>query len=146
MVIRPRFTPAQVATKLQNELNKIESAIVTRLQREGEKFVRNARSVNTYKDQTGNLRSSIGYVILKDGNQISGFFPGGSTAGQEQGRRTAADAASRHRKGYVLIVVAGMEYAAHVEKTGRDVLSNSATKAEQDIRNSLQQLAAKISR
>lgn len=146
MVIEPKFTPTEVANQLRKQLNVIESAIVTRLSREGERFVNNARSVNTYTDRTGNLRSSIGYVVLKDGKQISGFFPGGKGEGKAQGMRTAAEAAKAHRKGYVLIVVAGMNYAAYVENTGRDVLTNSANKAEQDIKASLNELRKKIGR
>jgi hypothetical protein len=33
-----------------------------------------AKQIDTYKDRTGNLRSSIGYVIYRDGEKIKEYF------------------------------------------------------------------------
>lgn len=44
------------------------------LQRTGEEFVKIARLEGNYIDHTGNLRSSIGYVIVKDGRIVGKNF------------------------------------------------------------------------
>ena len=44
-------------------VDRAEERIYKLLQRAGEEFVKIARKKKSYQDQTGNLRSSIGYVI-----------------------------------------------------------------------------------
>ena len=51
-------------------LRKAEKRILVFLQRAGEEFVKIARKEGNYQDWTGNLRSSIGYVIAKDGHIV----------------------------------------------------------------------------
>ena len=50
----------------------------------GEKFVNKARLEGNYKDRTGNLRSSIGYIILLNGKIVNQNFSG-KTKGKPQG-------------------------------------------------------------
>ena len=52
-------------------VDKAEERIYNLLQRAGEEFVRLARKNGNYQDHTGNLRSSIGYVIVKDGHVLA---------------------------------------------------------------------------
>lgn len=40
------------------------------LQAGGERFVKYARENGSYEDRTGNLRSSIGYIIVKNGDIV----------------------------------------------------------------------------
>ena len=95
--------------------------------------VENAKSIDTYKDQTGNLRSSIGYVIYYKGEEIeSSFSPvateiGDGKYGTSQGLSFARDKVKELAgNGFVAVVVAGMDYAAYVEAKGFDVLTGSA--------------------
>lgn len=152
----PKFTGKDVAAYLAQAMQTIEQDLVNRLIRVGETFVKNARSTDTYKDQTGNLRSSIGYIILKDGSQIMSNFKvagagkknkgtqGGS--GVNKGQEAAAIVAAQYPTGYVLICVAGMEYAAAVESRGKDVITGSSLKAKQQLKESLAALKGKLGR
>lgn len=127
---------------LERKLNVINDAYYQQLQYIGETFVKNARESGNYKDRTGNLRNSIGYLILKDGKQlIDNFRPSSSgdgktkteKNGQAKGRQKAAEIAQKFPKGYVLICVAGMEYAAAVESKGFDVITSSSITAKNDL-------------
>ena len=79
--------------------DRTDEVIKTLLARAGEEFITLARSIRTYKDRTGNLRSSTGYAIFKDGRRVgSSVFnanvgePGkkdgekGVTAGEQMAR------------------------------------------------------------
>lgn len=54
--------------------SKAENKILVLLQAGGEKFIDIARRNGSYKDQTGNLRSSIGYIIAKNGEVVAENF------------------------------------------------------------------------
>lgn len=140
MALVPKFTNADIQTYLQQQKGKIEQAIINRLEFVGEKFIVRARSNDTYKDRTGNLRSSIGYVVVKNGENLAESFPGDKPAGVEQGKTVAENAASNFLTGIVLICVAGMGYAAAVESKGRDVITSSSLVAEQDLKAGLNEL------
>ena len=60
----PMFSIADIAKRIDEFAEaKVQKSIET-LHYVGEEFVNRARSIRTYKDRTGNLRSSIGYVVL----------------------------------------------------------------------------------
>lgn len=143
MAVRPDFNIEQFRRGLQQKREGMERAIVSRFRFIGETFIVNARSNDTYKDQTGNLRSSIGYVILKDGKQIEALFPGETAEGKAQAEQVIEDLAIRYTKGYVLIVVAGMDYALAVETKGYDVLTASSIVAERDLKKAIDNLQKK---
>ena len=71
-----QITPmSEVDAYLEEQIQRIEQQTIYNLSYVGERCLNEARSTNSYKDQTGNLRSSIGYVIVKDGKivQMSDF-------------------------------------------------------------------------
>lgn len=138
-------TPQQA---IVDELNRFVMAkqkqIVQMLQYCGESAVRFARENGNYQDRTGNLRSSVGYLIVQDGrevaqsdfNAVSANGGEGSTTGLDYARKIAAE----NNKGIVLIVVAGMNYALYVERRGHDVLSGSQLEAERIYNQLIQRL------
>lgn len=128
MMIKPKFTQAQFNKDLEARFGIIEEQILSRLIYIGERFINDARTNGTYNDITGNLRSSICYVVLKNGVKKS---PGAIPA---QSKNFIKDLISQHLKGYVLIVVAGMNYAAAVESKGKDVLTGSVPAAKAALR------------
>ena len=137
MGLIPRFTQAQFAAELALRLKRIENALIACLKRLGEECVRVARIEGNYIDQTGNLRSSIGFVVVANGIVVDSNF---QTANSDQdskgvatGRTFAEDKARQYRTGYALVVVAGMEYAAAVESRARDVLTSSEIYAKQRL-------------
>lgn len=96
----------------------------------GEQCVNVARSEhpNNWTDRTGNLRSSIGYVIVMDGKvvaQSSFAVVAGGQEGATKGKNFAMKLAERFPRGIALIVVAGMEYAVHVANLDYDVLDSA---------------------
>lgn len=145
MALVPRFTKAGIERYIQGQQDIIIQAIINRLMFVGEKFIANARTNGNYKDHTGNLRSSIGYIIIRDGEQITQSFPGSVATGAAKGIAVAQDAALKFPEGIVLICVAGMDYAAAVESKNYDVLTASSITAESDLRKGLQELKAKLS-
>jgi len=146
MGLVPKFSKADLQKMVADKIARIELAILLRLQRIGEQFVNDARQHGSYKDRTGNLRSSIGYLVLKNGEQYSqgGFVQvknGGK--GISTGKIVLDEAAAKFPKGYVLIVVAGMEYAAAVESKGRDVLTGSSPAAVKSLKEAIERINQK---
>lgn len=118
-----------------------EVKIFELLQRTGEEFVKYARENGQYNDQTGNLRSSIGYVIVKDGSIIGQDFALSSktgtdkATGMQEAKSLSKELALTHNKGFVLIGMAGMKYAAAVEAIDtKDVISMANVEAEEFIK------------
>lgn len=142
MGITPRFNPADVAKKFDALLDYIQDETVRALQDVGEQAVAYARSIpdpehggKGFKDRTANLRSSIGYAVYYDGQQVTGSYEGtpeGTTEGQ-----TLADKAAEGTRGFALVVTAGMYYAVYVESKGRDVLTTAEQKAGEWLENEL---------
>ncbi len=95
----------------------------------GEQFVNDARNTQTYQDQTGNLRSSIGYIIAKDGIIIQENIEG-KAEGKAYAKEVANEVLRENTSGFVLIGVAGMSYAAAVESKGYSVITSSIPAAK----------------
>lgn len=109
-----------------------------------------AKSTDTYKDQTNNLRSSIGFVLYYNGELVYEYFAslgtgsgGDGAEGVNKAKSLAGEVASRHADGFVAVIVAGMDYALVVETghtanngtsiTGRDVLSGAVLNISKDL-------------
>ena len=95
-------------------------------------------------DQTGNLRSSIGYIITHKGSiiQYSDFkqVKQGSE-GTKTGKDFATEIAKQFSGDYVLVVVAGMNYAEYVEaRDNKDVLSTPELFAKKELPKMLEKL------
>jgi hypothetical protein len=142
----PKFNRNEIRSVIEAKRQRIEKAIILRLQRVGETFVNNARENGSYKDRTGNLRSSIGYVILKNGEQLNQNFSAvsGGPLGEQHASAVIERVKNKFQSGYVLIVVAGMDYAAAVESRGLEVLTGSSIVAEQELKIAFARLSSKI--
>lgn len=143
-MITPQFTPADIERMLQEKIAKYEEKIVRILRFLGEKCINEAREYGSYQDRTGNLRSSIGYVVLKDGKSIEkGGFQltksGGN--GQKEGEAFINKVISQYSKGFVLVVVAGMKYASYVEARNYNVLTSAELLAEREVPKLLKALS-----
>ena len=131
---KPVHTNAGVHARFVEFAKRIHKAMITVLQYIGEECVRQARENGNYIDHTGNLRNSIGYVLLCDGNIISSNFEErvqstvvnkANGMGVLEGKKLAEKLAKDFTKGYALIVVAGMNYAYYVETFNKDVLDSA---------------------
>lgn len=115
--------------------------------------VRDRSADDSWIDRTGNLRSSIGYIITANGKPMvkGGFKPtsapdGNGAKGQSKGPSYADSIASQLAYAPIaLIVVAGMEYAVYVEaRNNKDVLAATELWARAEWRNREPKLKAKI--
>lgn len=128
MPIKNLTPEGAISDFIGQQVERITSALIYNLCAVGEQVLNQARSTNSYKDQTGNLRSSIGYVVAVDGEvvQSSSFEVVKDGAdGSRDGKSYALDLVKQFPEGIVLIVVAGMNYASYVSAKGYDVLDLS---------------------
>ena len=141
----------EIMRAMTEEAERMREVIIREFLIIGEKCVNHARMLPSlsrddpaaarphqpnYIDDTGNLRSSIGYVLVMDGEIItmSSFEPiKNGEKGSKEGRSYAEDIAAKYPSGIVLVVVAGMDYAEYVAARGYDVLDSAELLAEQLI-------------
>lgn len=149
MGITPNFDFKAINEYLSDFQNRIVLAQIETLKYLGEQCVIRARSIPAsvgFTDQTGNLRSSIGYVVFVDGIAVSSDFKGilSGSEGVKEGMALAYKVGSENSKGIVLVVVAGMNYALAVESKGRDVLTSTEHFAIQELPRMLNDLRLNI--
>ncbi|MBD0822639.1 hypothetical protein [Aestuariibaculum marinum] len=123
--LTPLFKGKQLQNIFDQFKKQVDEKTLQTLQYLGEQFVNQARLTGNYTDRTGNLRSSIGYIILLDGKVIFKNFSGKQN-GKSKAQEFANEVALKYPEGYVLVGVAGMDYAAAVEAKGYDVITGSA--------------------
>jgi hypothetical protein len=150
MGIEAQFSIADVQKRFDAFLDQIVKQQIKCAQGLGEMCVNHARSIpkeQGFEDQTGNLRSSIGYMVFVDGVAIHSFYnqvKEGSTgvkAGEALAKKIGQD-----QRGVCLVVTAGMNYALYLETKGRDVLTGAEHVAERELPRMLEELVANIQR
>lgn len=137
----------QINAYIEQWLQRLQAAMLRELHIIGEKCLNAARQTNSYRDQTGNLRSSIGYVIVSDGKIVyeSSFEAvKNGKDGSSSGAAYAKKLARQFPQGLVLIVVAGMDYAAHVAAKGYDVVDSAELLADRLVPQMLKRLGLKV--
>ena len=150
-----QLTPEQeIHRYLDEQLERRKKAIINMMAYVGESCLKAARELNTYMDRTGNLRSSTGYAIVVDGKVFTkSAFKQESPKGQQklgatytggsQGSQFIDSISNQYPSGIVLVVVAGMDYAAYVQDYGFDVLDSAELVAERMVPQLLKQLGLK---
>lgn len=126
-----------------------ERVLINVFCRAGEECIIEAKNGGSYTDQTGNLRSSIGYAVLKDGKvvqkgQVEKTKDGETGLAEGSGYLERCIKANRLRDGIVLIVTAGMNYAEYVEAKGKVVLSSAELKVPDIVRELLLEAGFKL--
>jgi hypothetical protein len=110
----------------------------------GEEFCNAAKLDGSYRDQTSNLRNSIGYIIVFNEKITNKGFPGNKTEAVDEAleyaKRLSESNSKASKDSPILIGIAGMEYAAAVEHNGYEVISNSANKAEEILNRVIKKL------
>lgn len=134
-------TDAEIDQMFNDQFAQIDDFILQRfieLCDERIQIQRNKISPEGYDDRTGQLRSSVGYLIYKNGKVVHENFklsPYGTDKepGIKEGRQLAFGQL-RASEGWGIIMVAGMEYASWLESNhGRTVLSSATFGLEDDL-------------
>lgn len=144
---------SEVNVYLKAEAERIQRLTIRALSYLGEQCVKVARDRApelSWIDQTGNLRSSIGYIITHNGNivQYSDFkqVKQGSE-GIKVGKDLATEIAKQFSNEYVLVVVAGMNYAEYVEaRDNKDVLATPELFAKAELPKMIEKLKKQIAK
>lgn len=139
-----RTTYSGAAARMrQGDAAMVPDADMLRLMQQiGELAVKRAKKPTgkNWTDRTGNLRSSIGYVILHDGDiaDVSTFGQvADGSEGAAEGRGYAERLAGELAKPdcWQIILVAGMDYAVHLYNKGYDVCVSAETEVERLMAN-----------
>ncbi len=110
-------------TFLENEKGKAIQRGIYVMRYIGELCVSEARTNGNYIDRTGNLRNSIGYAVLVDGKIVEQFTQ--NAEGGQESAKLIQQLKGNFQHGVVLLVVAGMNYASHVESLNYDVITSA---------------------
>jgi len=136
MGLTPLYTSNDVKEVFDTFIEDVDVQLIQLFAYVGEEFVnlaRNKKPPQSFTDRTGNLRSSIGYVVALDGEVKIGDFEG-TGEGKARAKELVKEVLSDSSTGIVLIGVAGMQYASYVESRGRDVISGSVPKASKILK------------
>ena len=125
---------AEIDNAVSDAIEEQKASLIRELCKIGEECVNRARiseqKGRDYQDQSGNLRSSVGYILIYDGEIVEyGGFQG-QREGADTGRDYARSLAEKHPNDIALIIVAGMHYAEYVAAKGYDVLDTAEVVAE----------------
>lgn len=128
------ITPKQTIERMVAEgVEHIKQYTIRMLCYAGEQCINDARLKGSYTDRTGNLRSSVGYVVVDSGrivqltmNPVTLNGKDGTKNGEDYLRSLVGEFST----GVALIVVAGMKYAAYVEARGYNVITSAEMLAE----------------
>ena len=154
MGVEVQMDMREIRDYLHKELEKHIHQIIAMLHYVGNTVVNQIRDsiISDWNDQSGNLRSSIGYIISLDGQPIemSDFKPvigptslPGQENGSEIGKEYALSLVHLYPNGIALIVVAGMSYASYVERMeNKTVLAQGKLVAQQLVSQLIQKYEA----
>ncbi|MDD3404972.1 MAG: hypothetical protein PHH23_01720 [Paludibacteraceae bacterium] len=151
MGIKAHFDQASFDAACMDAVDSVNNRIVNSLAYLGEMCVKEARDRSmeeSWIDRTGNLRSSVGYLITYNGNVVSASsfqsVKGGSE-GSATGRKLADELACKHSDGFALVVVAGMSYAVLVEAMeNKCVLASAELLAKKELPIMMQMLQQQL--
>ena len=153
MGIRLATPISEIEAAIRAEAERIEMLAIRALSYLGEQCIieaRDRRQEYSWFDQSGNLRSSVGYIIVANGEivQYSGFQQVKEGAdGVREGKKLAEGLAKNHPDGYALIVVAGMNYAEYVEAMdNKCVLASAELYARSKMPEVISKLKEQIAR
>lgn len=142
---------SEINAAIRAEVERANMLTIRALAYLGEQCVMKARDRSgeeSWFDQSGNLRSSIGYVIAQHGKIVkySAFnqVMSGSD-GTRVGKELAEELVRNYSNDYVLIVVAGMNYAELVEAMdNKDVLASTELWVRKELPNMMAKLKTQI--
>lgn len=146
MAITPTFDKNIINKQFTLFLERYEKNVLFSLTQLGEDCRNHLIKTREYTDRTANLKSSSGYAVIKNGKIVKSVFEastgkkGLAVEGQTTGQNLVATLARNYRNSYALVVVAGMNYAVHVQKSGRNVLGQTEAFAKGELNSIKEQI------
>lgn len=116
---------------MRHGAQQVKKRILVLMEVAGTEGMNAARLNGSYLDQTGNLRSSVGYALVEDGKLVkTGEFNQVKNGGEgtQQGRQLAEQIAAEFPKGITVVLLAGMPYASALSARGYDVIDSGILK------------------
>lgn len=145
MGIKATTPTKQINALLRHEAERQRRVLIRTMLYCAEEITNAARSTDSYTDRSGNLRSSVGCIVIVDGKIIQeyGFEQIKQGAqGVTDGQDYAYSLARQFPKGVAIVAVAGKEYASYVADKGYDVLDSAEELAKIVVEKSLKELRA----
>ena len=157
MGIKCSASPSAFKALVDDAIRIVRDEIFNALAYLGEQSVtriKDRSAEESWIDQTGNLRSSIGYAVYDHGRKLveSAFDQVlNGSQGTSEGKKYVNELASKFANVYALVVVAGMSYADYVEKLeNKDVLASTElwakTKVNEYMMKAQKKAESKINR
>ena len=141
MGIAPQFGKGTVASSVLAFRERLDKAVIFRLNYLGESLARYAKDNHTYTDQTGNLTNSIAYAVARENKIVTTGGNNQPGEGAETAQKVLQEYVSTLTHTYSLIVVAGMNYAAYVEAKGYNVILPAELKAKTEFPEVMRKLS-----
>jgi hypothetical protein len=130
-----RIDPAGYVVKCNEIIKRLTIRALSELGEQCVTKIRDRAGDKSWYDQTGNLRSSVGYIVLYEGKEVQrgGFMStsapeGNGSKGKQEGQNYLEETAKifAESSGFSLVVVAGMNYAEFVEAMdNKDVIAST---------------------
>jgi hypothetical protein len=142
-------TKKAVEKQIFDEASRIEKALIYTLEYMVRDLINHAKLNKGYKDQTANLKSSIGGCVLKNGKPVTYRGYTGKKVGSQTGLEylNSIIPEVKMEQGYVIVVTAGMEYATYVENYhGLNVLKKSELYMNQELPKLMAELKTKVAK
>ena len=144
---------SEINTAIQAESERVDKTVMKALSNLGDMCVKEARErtqEESWFNQTGNLRSSVGYVVVAHGRIVKNSDFGTVVQGSEgskAGKALAEELAKKYSSDYALIVVAGMHYAELVEaRDNKSVLASAELLAHAEFYNVMEKLKNQVAK
>ena len=143
----------QLQQKLNEKKEALKRVLDMKLLQLAEEAVTHAKYNKGYRDRTANLKNSISFALFYDGELVTkhlGQLSKPEEAPKEhKGIENNLDAYTQEDgvvapSGYSLIIVAGMEYGAHVEHKGYNVLHLTKYYVHEELRKILEETLEEI--
>ena len=151
-----RIDPAGYVVKCNEIIKRLTIRALSELGEQCVTKIRDRAGDKSWYDHTGNLRSSVGYIVLYDGKeaQRGGFMPtsapeGNGSKGKQEGQNYLEETAKTvaESSDFSLVVVAGMNYAGVVEAMdNKDVLASTELWAREQVPLMLEKLKRQIAK
>ena len=138
MALKSNFNEVKFSADVKKQTDKLDQKIINAFIYDAEQFIINARgqmqdhAMGTYKDQTTNLRNSIGYFIFHNGELVH-------EKNEIMTNKPLIEGLVKPT-GFQLILIAGMNYASWVESKGYNVISYQADICMVDLSLHLERL------